>query len=155
MGNPLGFPMGQKPTDLDRTFPARFMAFPYAPWGTSISVPWFDHVKDMSVGWGGVCRFDLAQRVAQCVALSGPGPAVWMDKGNSGGYHCILVDPVKSLNPKALCGSAGKDPMVFTVFTSKIPCFGHLWTIKFHILFWKWPCHPFVDKSSFVVNTRR
>ena len=28
------------------------MASPYAPWGTSISVPCFDHVKDMSVAWG-------------------------------------------------------------------------------------------------------
>ena len=41
------------------------------------------------------------------VDARGPGPAVWMDKGNSGGYHCILVDPVGSLNPKPLGGSAG------------------------------------------------
>ena len=51
---PLMFPM-DFPTDLD-LFSARFMAFPYAPWVTSISVPWFDHVKDMSASWGAVQR---------------------------------------------------------------------------------------------------
>jgi hypothetical protein len=102
------------------------MAFPYAPWVTSISVPWFDHVKDMSASWGGGFRFDLAQRGRNADAR-GPGPAVWMDKGNSGGYHCILVDPVESLNPKPLCGSAGfgipweKTPAKFHALDNQIP----------------------------------
>ena len=81
-------------------------------------------VNDMSRGLG------AGQRAADVSAIGhGLGPAVWMDKENSGGYHCILADPANNL------GNPLKKTWLFP-WISKISWFGQLDSIFF---FGKWP----------------